>query len=86
MNNARRKQIADIIGKLQEIDLESLASEVRELADEEQEAFDNMPEGLQQSERGQASEAAAGALSEAADALDNFDISEIVGYLEQASE
>lgn len=86
MNNARRKQIAEIIGKLQEIDIESLASEIRNLADEEQAAFDNMPESLQQSDRGQQSEAAADALSEAAEALEGFDINEIVGYLETAGE
>ncbi len=87
MNKDRRKQIADIISQFRDIpDLAEIASLVRELADAEQEAFENMPGGLQASERGQASEAAAAALSEAADALEGIDISEIESLLEQAAE
>ncbi|MDR2002120.1 MAG: hypothetical protein LBQ74_03745 [Prevotella sp.] len=48
MNNARRKKIEDIndeLGKLLE--------RLEELRDEEQEAYDNLPEGIQDSERGE---------------------------------
>lgn len=76
MNNARRDQIA----KIKET-LEDLRGKIEDLQSEEQEAFDNMPESLQQGERGQASEAAAEALQSAFDSVD-----EAVAYLETASE
>lgn len=51
MNKDRRKRLSDIIAKL-----EVLQSEIQSLAEEERECFDNMPEGLQESERGSAIE------------------------------
>lgn len=51
MNNNRRKAINAIIDKL-----ESLKDELETIQDEEQEYFDNMPESLQESERGELSE------------------------------
>jgi len=44
---------------------------VEPVRDEEQEAFDNMPDGLQQSERGQAAEQAASELDDAVDSLES---------------
>lgn len=66
MNNTRRKQIQEIIDKLEE-----LKSDVEMLKDEEQEAFDNLPEGIQASERGEAMETAAYNLEEAYDYMDS---------------
>lgn len=55
MNAKRRKALAAIITRLEELD--SLRSEIKEhleeVKGEEQEALDNMPESLQESERGQ---------------------------------
>lgn len=48
MNKQRRKQIEKAIGLLSEA-----RAILEEVTDEEQEAFDNLPEGLQQSERGE---------------------------------
>jgi len=48
MNKLRRKQIEDINDALAE-----LVGQLETLRDEEQEAFDNMPESLQDSERGE---------------------------------
>ena len=48
MNKARWKWLEDIIGKLEE-----QKDELYQLYEEEQEAYDNMPESLQESERGQ---------------------------------
>ena len=53
MNKDRRKQIDEAGSVLQ--DALALIEQIR---DDEQEAFDNMPESLQQSDRGTASEAA----------------------------
>ena len=55
MNRERRKELAAIIKKLEELD--ALREEIREqleaVKDEELEALENMPESLQESERGQ---------------------------------
>lgn len=48
MNNTRRKAITKLM-----VQIEELRSDLECLLDEEQEAFDNMPEGLQYSERGE---------------------------------
>lgn len=61
MNKQRRKDLLDVAESLQEA-LDRL-SEVR---DEEQEAFDNMPESLQYGSRG-------GAMQEAIDTMDEWE-------------
>ena len=76
MNKSRRDQIA----KIKEA-LEELRGKIEDLQSEEQDAFDAMPESLQQSDRGQASEAAADALQSAYDAAD-----EAITNLESAAE
>lgn len=48
MNKQRRNRLQKVIEKLEE-----LKEEVIFICEEEQEAYDNMPEGLQDSERGQ---------------------------------
>ena len=62
MNNKRRKEIKNVISKIEEL--------VQQILDEEEEAFDNMPESLQESERGEASQNAQDCLSDAVDALE----------------
>ncbi len=73
MNNNRRKQIADIIKAIGKI-----SSLVQNILDEEQEAYDNMPEGIQASENGMISEDAQENLDATIDALE-----EAIGYLEE---
>jgi len=100
MNKATRKQINDLletIGKIEELRSEaaSLLSDLRDsitgLADEEQEKFDNMSEGLQAGPTGEAISAAAEALSNAAAAaellasdFEDADLSEIESNLTEA--
>ena len=48
MNNARRKKLSKLYDNL-----EGLREELEQIKDEEQEAYDNMPEGVQGSERGE---------------------------------
>lgn len=76
MNNARRKMIEGIIGRI-----ETLKDEIDAVLSEEQEAFDNMPEGLQQSARGEAAENAIGSLETATGQLE-----EAIGELNSAME
>lgn len=61
MNKVRRKVLEDAISKIEEAQ-ELIAS----IAEEERECFDNMPEGLQEGERGQS-------ISDNADDLENAD-------------
>lgn len=86
MNKDRRNQIAEVAAKLS--DLEALRDEIKDaleaIRDEEQEYFDNMPEGLQQSDRGYAAEEAVNQLEEAVGVLDDFDIMGLAGNLEEA--
>lgn len=70
MNNQRRKQIEAVLNELAD-----LRYRVEELQNEEQEAYDNMPEGLQQSERGEKAEQAASALDNALTAFDDIESS-----------
>lgn len=51
MNKQRRKNLAETLDMIEQI-----LSIVETVKDEEQEAFDNMPEGIQCSERGEAME------------------------------
>lgn len=72
MNKNRRNAISDIYDKL--IDIQSDLECIR---DEEQEAFDNLPESIQYSERGERMEEYISSLDEALDyvgyAVDSLD-------------
>ena len=74
MNKARRKRIASVIDTLENITgynlVEPAKSEIEDILWEEQDAYDNMPENLQYSMRGEESSDAIDSLQEAADALD----------------
>ena len=101
MNKERRKLLADALAKiepakelLEQIQalLEEIKTSVEEAKDAEQEYFDNMPESLQQGERGQGAEAAVSTLEEAFNSLENMidafgeiDLDEIASQIEEAS-
>lgn len=70
MNNKRRKEIIDIIRKIENL--------VENVLSEEQDAFDNMPESLQCSYNGSISEDAQSSLESAIDCLE-----EAISYLEE---
>ena len=76
MNKARRKQIDAIVEKLQELyaDLESIQAD-------EEEARDNIPESLWETERFEKAEASVDALEDAAGLFD-----ELVEALETAKD
>lgn len=76
MNNARRKEIDKLTAQIEEI-----KEVIEALRDEEQEAFDNMPESLQDGERGEKMQSAIDALEYAAD-----DLQECLDHLSDASE
>lgn len=86
MNNARRKIINKQWHAMEELKAmhealvakaEEIKTELENVRDAEQEAFDNMPEGLQQGERGQASEQAISDLEVAITAIEEITDTEI---------
>jgi uncharacterized protein YoxC len=90
MNAQDRKAVSGIVSELEALrsEMEALRSQVedigtrlRELADAEQDKFDNLNEGLQSSDNGQAIEEAASNLSDAADAAESGDIEEALDAL-----
>lgn len=76
MNNQRRKVLDNIKSKLAE-----LLEELESVQGEEQEAYDNMPENLQYSERGERAEEACSNLDSAVDS-----INEAMDYIDTAVE
>lgn len=71
--------------------LSSIAEELDALRDEEQDYYDNMPESLQNGDKGQTAEQAAQSLTEAHealtalhDALDEFDPDDVLSKIEDA--
>ena len=74
MNKVIRKRINEIMENLQ-----SLRDEIEMIADEEQEKFNNLPEGLQATERGEAFEGAIESLQSSMEEID-----EAIEYLQEA--
>jgi prefoldin subunit 5 len=72
MNNDRRKALAKLADAIDtaKASLEEIRDELDNLKGEEDDGFNNLPEGLQQAERGQAMEAAAEQMQTAYDLLD----------------
>ena len=86
MNNERRNRISNLISSINGIDLESLHEVANDLAALEQESYDNMPEGLQCSERGEKAEAAIGSLEDAMSSIQDAvaALEEAINALEEA--
>lgn len=68
MNNTRRKKLAAI---LEEIEI--LRAQVEEITEEEQDAFDNMPESIQYSEKGERMESIISNLEEIVSGLEDIE-------------
>lgn len=82
MNKERRNELTAIMASIERIrmEVEEVQGLLQGVADAEQEAFDNLPEGLQQAEKGQRTEEIASNLAETAYTLEN-----IVSELEEAN-
>lgn len=74
MSRDRRRQLAGIAGQMMD-----LRESIEALKEEEQEAYDNLPDSLQESDRGQAMEQAVDMPDSALTALD-----EVTEALEEA--
>lgn len=72
MNNTRRRRISELKTQIDFANnqLKDANKKLSSILNEEQDAFDNMPEGLQSSYRGMCSEDAIDSMEEASDKLD----------------
>ena len=79
MNKQRREKINKLKIRFQNTrtELKQLSNELSFILDEEQDAFDNMPEGLQSSYRGMCSEDAIDNMEETSEKLD--EVIELLG-------
>ena len=87
MNDTRRNALAEIRSRI-ELALGELGNAKDELdgvISAEQEAFDNMPEGLQQADRGQAMEDGLSTLDDASSNLDDAisSLEDIMGQIDE---
>lgn len=76
MNKQQRKELQGYADSLEEI-----KSNIETMMEEEQDKLDNMPESLQESERGEAMQEAIENLESASSSLE-----EAIGYLEEITE
>jgi len=74
MNKQQREDLAKIHKRLDDVktELDQLKGLIETEQEAEQEKFDNIPEGLQQGEKGQKIEEGASELQTAVDGLDNI--------------
>lgn len=87
MNANRRKNLDEILNRIDELArmAESIREDVEMVLEEEQDAFDNLPESLQDSERGERMQEAIDALENALDGLDLNDVlADSQSYIEDA--
>ena len=66
MNNTRRKQLRKWLE-----DIENIKSELESICSDEEEAFDNLPENLQVSDRGMAFEEVIDQMNEAVSSIED---------------
>ncbi len=88
MNAKRRKARAAVITKLEALDSlrEEIREQLQEVMDEEQEALDNMPESLQESDRGQQMLEHIDAMQDVIGELDLIDLAGLQGQLQEVME
>jgi len=86
MNNERRKILNDCKSKVEAliVQFQSIKDEVEGVKNEEEEAYENMPDGLKNGERGETAQAAISAMDDFISAIESLD--DIPGHLETASE
>lgn len=90
MNKQRRKEIKQVIDRLEEIrgEVGFLLDTIQGIMDEETEYRDNIPENMQGGDRYEMADNACNELESAHDTLDQVDdgLSEVISSLESAAE
>jgi len=87
MNDTRRKELAEIRSRIELAlgELSNAKDELEGVINAEHEAFDNMPEGLQQADRGQNMEAGINTLDDASSNIDDVisSLEDIMGQIDE---
>ena len=85
MNKARRASLKLVLSKIETLTayIEEIKEDLQGVLDEEEEAYENLPESIQGSERGEQMQEYIEALEEAIDSLDEFDADELHTSIEE---
>ena len=90
MNSNRRNEIDRIMERIDSLmaDLSDIKDSIETVCNEEQDALDNLPESMQDAERGKRAQAAIDALEEALNGMEDVDsdLNDIKNNLETAKE
>ena len=88
MNRIRRKSLKAILGQMGELStvLETVKEALQDVLNEEQEAYDNLPERLQEADRGQQMQEYIEALEGVVDSLGELDIEDLYETVEEIAE
>lgn len=88
MNRQRRAALKAILPQLEELKtmIETVTDDLGAIRDEEQEAFDNMPESLQDADRGQTMQEYIDTMEGVLDALADLDLDDLYGQIEEIAE
>ena len=90
MNSNRRKEIDRIMERIDSLiaDISEIKDSIVAVCNEEQEALDNLPESMQEGERGERAQAAIDALEEALSGMEDAEsgLGDIKDNLETAKE
>ena len=86
MNKQRRKEIDQAISSLMAIDLVGIQDAIQMIVDDEQQALDELPENLQESDQANTMQEAIDSLEGACEAVNNIEteVTECFDNLEQA--
>lgn len=88
MNRIRRKSLKAILGQMDELStvLETVKEALQDVLNEEQEAYDNLPERLQEADRGQQMQEYIETLEGVVDSLGELDIEDLYETVEEIAE
>lgn len=89
MNNERRKRLDEIKERICSIMNEltgDIEDQLQSICDEEQAYYDNMPESIQNGERGERAQQVIDSLDEAISDLESLDVEPITSNIETAAE
>ena len=88
MNRIRRKSLKAVLGQMDELStaLETVKEALQDVLNEEQEAYDNLPEGLQEADRGQQMQEYIEALEGVVDSLGELDVEDLYSTIEDIAE
>lgn len=85
MNRIRRKELANVVVLLEELDAlrEQIREQLSAIQDDEQEALDNMPESIQESEKGEQMQEYIDTMENVTGELDLIDIEDLIDQLQE---